>query len=116
MLLAKLVQIIHILFISVVIFGCLFPPRFLIYHLILWPGLLLHWKLNNNKCFLTEIEKKLRGTKTTLLQDNWSFSKNILNSMGLSIVIKTKNTENFFHIIYILSWLISLFRLYYQIF
>ena len=31
-------------------------PKYLIYYILSWPLIYLHWKFNSNRCFLTELE------------------------------------------------------------
>lgn len=47
---------IHKLLVYFMFFGVFLPERLLIYFLITWPLIYLHWQLNNNRCILTELE------------------------------------------------------------
>ena len=54
--LSNLVRFAHFLLIIILIFGIFLPSKYLIYYLILLPGMYIHWHFNDNKCMLTELE------------------------------------------------------------
>jgi hypothetical protein len=61
MIAAQLVHTVHWIFLLFVLTGWLLPwPAALAAHLLMIPGLILHWRTNNNRCVLTEIEERLR--------------------------------------------------------
>ena len=55
----KLLDIIHYIFALFLIFGGYYLPRkYLKYYLLIFPVIYIHWKTNNDKCFLTTIVNK----------------------------------------------------------
>ena len=52
----KVLVFIHLLVAVLIIIGPFLPGRYLIYYLLLWPMLHIHWHLNNGMCMLTELE------------------------------------------------------------
>ena len=53
----KLIVIwIHIFIILALIFGFFIHDKYLIYYLIIWPAIYIHWLFNDDRCMLTEIE------------------------------------------------------------
>lgn len=60
--LADLVKIFHILIILFIIIGpFLDDPMLLVLHITFCVCLMIHWLFNSDVCFLTFVEKKLRG-------------------------------------------------------
>ncbi len=107
-----IVHIFHLLLVFSVTFGFLLPNKFLIYHLVSWPLVWLHWNLNNDYCFLTQYERKLKNKisphNKSDNKSNSEFMKKIFNNMGIymsveKILILTK-------ILFTTSWLISAYR------
>ena len=45
------------------LFGFLLPKKYLIYHLLSFPLIYLHWITNNKNCILSQFEHYLKGTK-----------------------------------------------------
>lgn len=63
---AWLVRALHMLFVSAMILAPWSAvPRAVVAHAIVTPILWLHWYLNDDTCFLTLVESKLRGIKHT---------------------------------------------------
>lgn len=61
MLAARFIHAIHWLFLIFVLTGWLSPWTMgLIAHAIVIPCLILHWRTNNNRCVLTELEERYR--------------------------------------------------------
>tara|TARA_Y100001980_G_C14556862_1_gene351642 strand:- start:40950 stop:41312 length:363 start_codon:yes stop_codon:yes gene_type:complete len=71
---AEIIRLIHISIILYVLFGWIFTHKIIWYSiLIIVPLLEIHWKTNNDQCFLTTIEKKLRKSEN----DNSTFVGNL---------------------------------------
>ena len=109
--LALLIHIFHRVFTYFTLFGFLLPKKYLIYHLLCFPGILIHWMTNNNKCILTELEIQLSGKSWSEYESEYSIK--LLKSFGINVK-KDKNTKDFITKLYItsytISWLISLIR------
>ena len=60
MLLLFILYVIHNLFIVFVAFGFLLPSKYLIYYVFCWPIMLLHWTLNDNNCFMTQLQNYIK--------------------------------------------------------
>lgn len=104
--LALIVHILHRILVYFNLFGFLLPKKYLIYHLFLWPIILIHWLTNNNKCFLTQLEIQLSG-------NNWGkkesdFGIGIAKSFGINL--SKKETDKISITLATISWLISLIR------
>lgn len=81
--------LLHSLFLNYTVFGGIFASSKvgLWIHSTILPLTLLHWKLNNNKCFITELEQKyVKNTK----YENWVtesplFTQRYLSLFGIHI-------------------------------
>jgi hypothetical protein len=61
MIAAQLVHTVHWIFLLFVLTGWMLPwPMALIAHLLIVPGLILHWRTNENRCILTELEERFK--------------------------------------------------------
>ena len=56
----NLIRLAHISICLLLAFGFLLPNKYLIFHIIFYPLVLLHWYTNKNNCFLTELENYIR--------------------------------------------------------
>ena len=97
-----LVRLAHIL---IVLFVILVPfiiqtPRILVLHALFIPLMICHWKLNNDVCSLTEIEKYLTNKK----ENKETFIGSILGP-----VYEPKPNEYLF--ICLVLWSITLYKL-----
>ena len=113
-LLADILKIIHRIIVIFVVIGCTLPKKFLIYHIILFPGLLIHWKTNNNYCILTQIENNLRNKKTTktVNEDHdqaVSFMKPFFKDI-FNIDLDIETCDKLTIVMFTISWLISFIR------
>ena len=108
--LALSVHIIHRVLVYFTLLGFLLPKKYLKYHLLMWPGIVLHWLTNNNRCFLSDLEIKLSGKSWGSKESD--FGIKIAKSFGLNIT--QKHTTWMYIIVYTLIWLISLFRFIYE--
>lgn len=110
--LLKIITLLHLLFILfVILVPFLGSNYFMMLHAIILPFVMLHWIVNDNTCFLTVVEKRLR--------------KEVNGEEGDCITCKLiepvydfkKNFQTFSVIIYSIAislWLISVGRLYYR--
>ena len=108
--LALSVHIIHRILVYFTLLGFLLPKKYLKYHLIMWPGILLHWLTNNNRCFLSDLEVKLSGESWGEKESD--FGIKIAKSFGINITLK--DTTKIYIIVYTITWLISLLRFIYE--
>ena len=76
----------------------------------MWPGILLHWLTNNNRCFLSDLEVKLSGESWGEKESD--FGIKIAKSFGINITLK--DTTKIYIIVYTIIWLISLLRFIYE--
>ena len=104
---AVLVNIIHNIFILIMIFGFMLPKKYLKFHALIWPLTLLHWKTNNNKCMLTQLEKYLKGDDSD--SSDSSFMKSFFKRWGINLTMRGTNILNI--TLYTLGWLITMYRL-----
>jgi len=73
MLLLFLIYAIHSLLQVFLAFGFLLPKKYLMYYIFCWPTMLLCWKTNNDKCFITEWENKLNNDHSDkTVYETWS--------------------------------------------
>ena len=109
----------HLLFVYFIIFGCFLPSKYLWIHILCWPLVRLHWYLNDDYCFLTQLEYKLK--KNTIDKQlnkrndpEASFMKTIYENFS-----KTKMTnaeaDVITYSIFITAWTISVTRFIYYI-
>jgi hypothetical protein len=112
-LLSKIVKINHKFFFYFVIFGFLLPSKYLLCHLFAWPTIFLHWKTNNNRCWISELEDWLLSKKTKPVYRDYDgidsdFVKLIFRRIGLNV------TNHYIHMFIVLifkvSWSISAMR------
>lgn len=109
----KLLIIFHKLLVYFMMFGFLLPRKYLFYHLITFPLIILHWIFNEEKCFLTELEYKLKGLKDAPVytkDHNYPFMKRVYADFGFH------PTNEQMHSIVMISlfgsWLITFYRMY----
>lgn len=64
----RFVQAIHILVLVFVLSGWLLPfPPWLWAHVFFIPLLILHWRTNQNQCFLTQLEARLKEDSESMM-------------------------------------------------
>ena len=107
--LIKLLVLLHVLILLFMIFGFLLPSKYLIIYVLCWPSIYLHWQLNNNNCYLTELQYKLENKPLQVTtENNYPFVKGVLNNIGI------KMNDNNIHklVIYGITflWLIGFIR------
>ncbi len=83
LLLAKLVGLIHLLFIVYFIFGWLLPLSTLPWHLVAIVVVIGHWKCNNDQCLLTQWQRRLEGQSLSP-DDEGQFVKSLFKKLGRS--------------------------------
>ena len=109
--LSSVLHILHKLIVYFMVFGFLLPKKYLIYHLIVWPLVWLHWKTNNNYCFLTQLESKLNGKESPNVIEaqadstDTEFMKQLFNSIG--IIMPIERIHLLTRIMFTTSWTIS---------
>ncbi len=79
---AKLLGLIHLLFILFFVLGWLLPVPVLRWHLFSIPIVILQWKLNNEQCILTQWQLYLEG-KDIDPADEGQFVKGLFKKIGL---------------------------------
>jgi hypothetical protein len=110
------VIVLHKIIVYFIIFGCLLPKKYLPFHLASWPIVYIHWKLNDNKCILTQLEHWLKdGTSMKdapkigeKRDDDFYFTKKTLGN--LSINLSDEDIDNLVYLVFSISWLISFYR------
>ena len=110
------VHVFHRVIVYITIFGFLLPKKYLLYHLLLFPIMLVHWILNDNKCILTELEVKLSGKSWG--ESSREFSIKVLRTLGFKLENVNMKREDrcndkitqIYITIYGISWFISLVR------
>ena len=84
--LIKLLVFLHVFILFFMIFGFLLPSKYLIIYVLFWPLIYLHWQLNNNNCYLTELEYKLENKPLPSSREhNYPFVKGVLNNIGIKM-------------------------------
>ena len=103
---ANIIRFLHIVLILFVLLVPFTNNVFLIIiNLVIIPFLFIHWITNNDVCFLTDIEKKLRNTTKS--------SQTFIGSL-VGPVFKLKNIDDYNRLIVYSISLISLLFSYYK--
>ncbi|MBJ99440.1 MAG: hypothetical protein CMB48_00240 [Euryarchaeota archaeon] len=106
--LAEIVKILHILLILYMTFGWITNNLFILYSIVIMAPLFhIHWKTNNGKCELTNIEKRLRNNE----EKEGTFIGG-LSKKYLKIELTDKAVSTMAYTIMYTSALISLIRLF----
>ena len=112
----KFFFVLHILVVLFGFLGCFLPKKYLIYHLLLWPIILIQWLLNKNKCVISQAEKFATESKDNKIKYK-HFSTRLFNMIGLDFDENKKEDrmkiKNLNVILFSISWLVSLYRLIY---
>lgn len=105
--LAAIIRLLHLAF---VVWFVVAPftnvPEMLVLHAIVAPFLWLHWILNQDGCFLTLVEKKLRG-----VEDDKSFFHNLLSPIYLLSDLKDSDIRFGVMMASVLLWLVTVHKL-----
>jgi len=104
----KFLDILHYLIILFILFGFLLPVEYLIYFLIIWPTIYIHWKFNNNICVLTQIEYIALGKKDIPPPVNYDFIKNTYKKMNLDVSTQTALLTGM--VIITIAWIVGFIR------
>jgi len=112
--LLKMITMIHILYILFVFLAPFVDSNYLLLlHVTMLPFMMLHWVCNNNTCFLTMVEKKIRKIIYGELDEKDCITCRIFNP----IYDFTKNNKAYSKTIYtvvILLWFLSLAKMFYK--
>ena len=100
-----IIQFVHTLIVFFALFGCFLPLNYIKYHLFMFPIIYIQWKLNNNRCILTDIECVFLHTSQKPLWENIQTYINTYNINNDQITI-------IFLVILITGFIISSLRLY----
>ena len=104
--LIKIIHIFHILITYFAYFGWLFPQQYLIYFILNFPFLCIHWMFNNNRCVISEIEYKLHGVDYPI--NNISPHTDIFfEEHGILILSPYKHIYTW---LFIIAWLLGIVR------
>lgn len=112
--LIKIIVLFHKLLVYFMLFGFVLPKKYLYLHIMTWPIVYLHWQINNDKCFLTELEYKLKGIPYKSVPNSsndhdYPFMRRIFGDIGLNL---TNEQIHSFILKYLtLAWAISLIRI-----
>lgn len=83
------IELIHEIFVIVMIYGFILPKPFLKYYLFLWPLTWLHWQFNNDKCFLTQMEYRFKGIKEespiSSKDHNYPFMRKLYSKFNINL-------------------------------
>ena len=110
-LLIHLIRFIHYFIFFFVLIGWLFNNKIiLISHLVFIPIMLLHWKLNNNTCFLTNLENSLKDKNSKEEKTEGVFVKSIL-SICFNTVPSDEKLRLLIYLTISLAWIVSLVKL-----
>lgn len=112
--LRQLLRLLHFFILVFVIFGWLGPtPEIWACHLVFIPAMLMHWKTNQNRCILTEIEQKLMPLHERPSPDaveGW-FINNLFEAVTCGRGISVHMIKRIVDLVLALSWSITFARL-----
>jgi len=112
--LVKLLDFIHQVAACFLILGCLLPPKYLIYHVFLWPLVYLHWYFNDGRCILSDWQNAAGDEKLNGHESGWVYIRSILSRfIKNSDSITDIQIQYLIFFMYTLPWSISLYRLKY---
>jgi hypothetical protein len=102
---AVIVRLLHVFFVGFMIYAPFSSnPAFVLLASFVYPFLFLHWLTNSDACFLTIVEKRLRGLDT----DSDSF----INSIVAPIyVLEETSMKKVVWIVSLCLWGVSVYRL-----
>lgn len=111
-LVGKIIEIFHEIFVITMIYGFILPKPFLKYYLLLWPITYIHWQFNNDKCFLTELEYKFKGIKEespiSSKDHNYPFMRKLYSKFNIHLT--DEQIHNFIIMKINIFWLIGAVR------
>ena len=94
---------IHTLVVLYGFFGFLSPKKYLIFHALFWPLMLIHWNTNGNKCILSDLENKVDNTYAN---EEWPFMRKFFGP-----AMSDKMIGYLTYTLYTISWALTLLRL-----
>lgn len=105
------IQIIHKIIVYFMLFGFLLPINFVYIHSITWPIVYLHWKFNNDKCILTEMEYKLKNIEynhipKTSEDHDFPFMRKLFSELGINL--NNQQIDKFIIKYLTIVWIISI--------
>jgi hypothetical protein len=105
-------NLIHYSIVAFITLGAFLPKKYLFYFIFAWPLMILHWKTNNDKCFITELECWLDKQPYCDRSDNeYPFVTHLLSFFNIKITDKkTKNNIIMYGLTFF--WLIGMGRYY----
>lgn len=110
--LLKLIQLIHIIFIAfIVITPFMNNELLLMLHIIVIPFMIFHWKLNNDTCALTIIEHYIRLQINCNSNVNDCFTYRIVGPV-YNFVGNNNDFSFWIYVISIVLWLVSVGKVY----
>lgn len=105
--LGKLIEKIHDILIIIVLIGWLIlPKKYLFYYLFISPIIFIHWKMNNNKCILSEWMYKLLDKENKSHETSYS----VIFMSKLGIKLSEDNTEFVSRFGLSLTWVLAFLR------
>ena len=106
---AGLIAFIHLMCLLFLIFGFFFNPPITFFHLIAIPAVTTHWWLNNNQCFLTQLQKKFEANTSEITKNlEGSFTRSILLKVGISLT--DQQMKLLIYSVMGVSWALSLIK------
>lgn len=98
---------IHEILVLFILLGWLLPKQYLIYYIITYPLVLLHWKSNNGNCILTDWWIKLEG-KDFRKDSKYPFMTSMFKKNGINL--NDKLMKNIVNYGYSISWIFGMLR------
>ena len=75
-------HIFHSFVVYSLLLGWMLPKKYLNYYFMSFFVLFFHWKINNQKCIITQIQQKLDNKMD---DKNYSFTGNMFNNFGIKL-------------------------------
>lgn len=113
--LIKFLALLHFAIVAFVISGFLVSnTKLLIFHLVLIPALIIHWRTNQGVCYLTQIENRIKGVSLKKTEMKGGFTEAMFKQV-FGHPPTPQLLQNLIYGIMALSWSISLARLFHQL-
>ena len=109
-----IVRYIHGFIFFALIVGVFVPGKYLIYYLIIWPAIYIHWIFNNDQCMMTDLENKLDDNHYNNIEEFRYFSYINFFKLCRKYNIYFDNIDDFTTKQYTAStilWIVGFFRL-----
>jgi hypothetical protein len=91
----KVLVFVHLSLVLIFIIGPFLPGKYLLYYLLLWPLIYIHWYFNDDRCMLTELEYSIDTDFFGSLNEYSFFSKDSIFSALRKINIFFNNEHSF---------------------